>query len=137
MNGFKFIDLKCLAMMVLIIVAFCGDAGQYLLMAVALVWLIAKVLEWHCSREKYRLHKKGKNWQNRFLLLRFSWLRQTVWQLRLNRHQNRLRQSLSQSTQKQMWSCSTISISGSPKSYKVPSPLPYGGGKRKSRWSRR
>ena len=52
MNGFKFTDLKCLAMMVLIIMAFCGDAGQYLLMAAALVWMFAKVLELHRSRKK-------------------------------------------------------------------------------------
>lgn len=60
MNGFKFTDFKCLAMMVLIIMAFCGDAGQYLLMAVALVWLIAKVLELHHSRKKALPAPKGK-----------------------------------------------------------------------------
>lgn len=60
MNGFKFTDLKCLAMMFLIIIAFCGDAGQYLLMAVALVWLIAKVLELNRSRKKALPAQKGK-----------------------------------------------------------------------------
>ena len=60
MNGFKFTDLKCLAMMVLIIMAFCGDAGQYLLMAAALVWMFAKVLELHRSRRKEPPAQKGK-----------------------------------------------------------------------------
>lgn len=60
MNGFKFTDLKCLAMMVLIIMAFCGDAGQYLLMAATLIWLIAKVLELHRSRKKAPPAQKGK-----------------------------------------------------------------------------
>ena len=60
MNGFKFTDLKCLAMMFLIIIAFCGDAGQYLLMAVALVWLIVKVLELNRSRKKALPAQKGK-----------------------------------------------------------------------------
>ncbi len=60
MNGFKFTDLKCLAMMVLIIMAFCGDAGQYLLMAAALVWRFAKVLELHRSRKKEPPAQKGK-----------------------------------------------------------------------------
>ena len=60
MNGFKFTDLKCLAMMVLIIMAFCGDAGQYLLMAAALVWMFAKVLELHRSRRKEPPAQKEK-----------------------------------------------------------------------------
>ena len=60
MNGFKFTDLKCLAMMILIIMAFCGDAGQYLLMAAALVWMFAKVLELHRSRKKEPSVQKGK-----------------------------------------------------------------------------
>lgn len=59
MNGFKFTDLKCLAMMVLVIMAFCGDAGQYLLMAATLIWLIAKVLELHRSRKKAPPAQKG------------------------------------------------------------------------------
>lgn len=60
MNGFKFTDFKCLATMVLIIMAFCGDAGQYLLMAATLVWLIAKVLEWYQLRKKRIPAAKGK-----------------------------------------------------------------------------
>lgn len=60
MNGFKFTNLKCLAMMILIIIAFCGDAGQYLLMAAALVWMFAKVLELHRSRKKEPSVQKGK-----------------------------------------------------------------------------
>ena len=64
MNGFKFTDLKCLAMMVLIIMAFCGDAGQYLLMAAALVWMFAKVLE-HAG--VYKRDEAGKAAFLRFL----------------------------------------------------------------------
>lgn len=60
MKGFKFTDFKCLAMMFLIIMAFCGDAGQYLLMAATLIWLIAKVLELHRSRKKEPPAQKGK-----------------------------------------------------------------------------
>lgn len=60
MNRFKFTDFKCLAMMVLIIMAFCGDAGQYLLMAVTLIWLLAKVLELYRSRKKEPPVQKGK-----------------------------------------------------------------------------
>ncbi len=60
MKGFKFTDFKCLAMMFLIIMAFCGDAGQYLLMAATLIWLIAKVLELHRSRKKEPPVQKGK-----------------------------------------------------------------------------
>ena len=60
MKGFKFTDFKCLAMMFLIIMAFCGDAEQYLLMAATLIWLIAKVLELHRSRKKEPPTQKGK-----------------------------------------------------------------------------
>lgn len=51
MNSFKFTDVKCLAVMILVIMAFCGDAGQYLTMAAALIWMAAKVMEVYQSRK--------------------------------------------------------------------------------------
>jgi len=81
MNGFKFTDLKCLAMMVLIIMAFCGDAGQYLLMAAALVWMFAKVLELHRATapgEGGRRPKRGRRLENGVPLRRSSRYRQAA-----------------------------------------------------------
>lgn len=51
MNGFKFTDVSCLAVMVLVTMAFCGDAGQYLAMAAALIWLIAKAISLYRPRK--------------------------------------------------------------------------------------